>query len=781
MAAVAVYHFWFKPRRRAAAAAAFERHVRQIHASGRNRRGPCLLDAKPALVHHFAIGSFDLVQSDLERALPTASAQLMVESLTNSGVRTTFHLRRELVNFKKACLLVLQEVLRIERGMVRHTTFFYRERKRCGLEGHDCLACCEWRRERRRELQHCVAANSGAGGGAGGDRACGDANTSTANGGSDESDAAADGDAYLEVSARLHSVRGLRIALQDARGLIKQLCLVPRYVASDEQLPSALTDLLGAMGAGGAVTRAASDVAAFGGNGSGALARDLLSGVGDGDAKDDAASGKTTPPRFRVRSAVSRDALEAPLAKLPAGTPLHIVHFVRQVLFARGMPKAAIQAHGATVLAEALRSVQQQTADVRECIDAAWFAAAPAPASAAVDGPTSTCSSDGEAHARLAADDDSLVAELRRAMKLGRHRRTLAALHAANTHLLATLDNLCVPLLAATTAGSSSSSPAAAPTAAAPISFVAGDAARGSCALWAPDSFTPLIEFVREHAHAHDAFEQRMRTTMASEGWPPPAHTRRTRVNEGGVLPCRVCDRSFCRLWQERGVCWQCERALREAGKCPFGAPAVKPATKRRDGAKRAAAGKKPGADEAVAASTKPMSEKAAAGVAAAHPFCACQGLCAACDTSFASCDTCRLAQGDGEAVLAALETWRPTKLYLDFDLTLCTTKGGANPLRGTHTVDAELHAAAVAMGDGATYVLTRNRHAAEIVTFLEERGLPLAGVHTTPSGTSKWDFINETLGANETALFVDDAAGEVGDPRMVADARVHRVLFRRH
>ena len=40
--------------------------------------------------------------------------------------------------------------------------------------------------------------------------------------------------------------------------------------------------------------------------------------------------------------------------------------------------------------------------------------------------------------------------------------------------------------------------------------------------------------------------------------------------------------------------------------------------------------------------------DKAAAGVAAAHPFCVHQGLCAACDPGFEACTTCRLAAGDG-------------------------------------------------------------------------------------------------------------------------------------
>ena len=49
-------------------------------------------------------------------------------------VSEIFEVRRELVHFKKAVLHLLQEVLSLERGMIRHMTFFYREFKRCGIE-----------------------------------------------------------------------------------------------------------------------------------------------------------------------------------------------------------------------------------------------------------------------------------------------------------------------------------------------------------------------------------------------------------------------------------------------------------------------------------------------------------------------------------------------------------------------------------------------------------------------------------------------------------------------
>ena len=147
--------------------------------------------------------------------------------------------------------------------------------------------------------------------------------------------------------------------------------------------------------------------------------------------------------------------------------------------------------------------------------------------------------------------------------------------------------------------------------------------------------------------------------------------------------------------------------------------------------------------------------------------------------------------------MLAAAEAWQPAVLFLDFDRTLCSTRGGANPLAGgtAYSVDESLHTAA---NKWPVHVLTRNRHTAEIARFLAARGLPVVAIHSTPSGESKAAYIAQTLEAmrsttmatagvatgleeaTPTALFVDDSANEVCDPRVQADARVFRFLFQR-
>ena len=105
-------------------------------------------------MHHFAIGAFSLVRADLECALDAVVSKAIISALIASGVRRTFAVRRELVHFKKACLHVLQEAQQLERGLVRHTQFFYREAQRCSetSEGHTCPQCSEWRTRRSHEL-----------------------------------------------------------------------------------------------------------------------------------------------------------------------------------------------------------------------------------------------------------------------------------------------------------------------------------------------------------------------------------------------------------------------------------------------------------------------------------------------------------------------------------------------------------------------------------------------------------------------------------------------------
>jgi hypothetical protein len=64
---------------------------------------------------------------------------------------------------------------------------------------------------------------------------------------------------------------------------------------------------------------------------------------------------------------------------------------------------------------------------------------------------------------------------------------------------------------------------------------------------------------------------------------------------------------------------------------------------------------------------------------------------------------------GDGEDVQCLVERLSPAAIYLDFDRTLCTTKGGGSPLVGNHSLDPGLASVLSVYADRAV-VVTRNR-----------------------------------------------------------------------
>ena len=707
----------------------FERRVRSAH--GRSR-APCILDAEPHLVHHFAIGAFSLVQHDLQRVLDPSSACAAIEALVASGLRSTFVVRRELVHFKKACLRLLQEVLLVERGLVRHTQYFYRDTRRCAEADcrRDCAQCRKWRASRQRELELCRRDPTAALPADLLPSECEERLT----------------DDYLLVCEQLHGLRGLRIALQDTRLLLKTLCLLPRYVRDQDDIPPLLRDMMS--GFTGTAEHALADVA-----------RARSTGTVEATAVPGEPAASLHVDAYSLPIALSADvmhgALDVHLRALPASLPAHEVRYICKSLFARGTPKATAQAEGGRLLARALRAVQLRSehalAQVTTGLEELRRGLQETTATATATPTAATAATAG----RVGDDNDALAGVLRFEMKLGRHMRMLRARHTANQALLTTLDQVLKQGLNSTKAGSDELGAGESSTAtdltvvsaqadssaladesdepqtagatgatrrgeqgghATPgeeaCQFVAGDAARGEQSLWYPPAFAPLVAQLRVYKVAHDRSEARMRACMEREGrWPPPDSAGRTRVNEGGPLPCRVCKHSYSRLWQEKGVCWQCEQRLRSEGVCPFGA-AGGSGSKRKGREVGVVAGSEAGmaaGSEAgmaigraelgaaarktsdVAAGSTPR-ERAAAGLTAAHPFCPHQSRCAACDGGFVSCGECRLAQGDGEAVLAAIDTWRPSKLFLDFDLTLCSTRGGANPLSGARNVHTHIY-----------------------------------------------------------------------------------------
>ena len=104
-------------------------------------------------------------------------------------------------------------------------------------------------------------------------------------------------------------------------------------------------------------------------------------------------------------------------------------------------------------------------------------------------------------------------------------------------------------------------------------------------------------------------------------------------------LCIRICKASYSPLWVHRGVCRVCEEAECDAGRCPH-RQACSPAS-----------------------------------------FCPHLRACLSCTGG--SCEECGFLFGDGEDVQCLVERLKPKAIYIDFDRTLCTTKGGRVAARG--------------------------------------------------------------------------------------------------
>ena len=158
----------------------------------------------------------------------------------------------------------------------------------------------------------------------------------------------------------------------------------------------------------------------------------------------------------------------------------------------------------------------------------------------------------------------------------------------------------------------------------------------------------------------------------------------------------------------------------------------------------------------------------------------------------------------------------QPACLFLDFDRTLCTTRGGS-PLSGNHSVDEELVGLCSQM-EGRVHICTRNANVEDIRNFLARRGLASVPVHRVARPRSKAEVVcdlrwvespvagslgdggngGSPCGATEgptvrdgatlqaahssgrDIIFVDDTIAELLDDQICAAPNVVRFLFAR-
>ena len=206
----------------------------------------------------------------------------------------------------------------------------------------------------------------------------------------------------------------------------------------------------------------------------------------------------------------------------------------------------------------------------------------------------------------------------------------------------------------------------------------------------------------------------------------------RDRTGASQKHSCKSCKSNWSPLWLSKGMCVECEEQLRHAGQCPFNEGRCKKSW-----------------------------------------FCPHEQRCFVCDEH--SCELCRLHRGDSGIVSSLAKELQPTVLAFDFDRTLSTSKAGAKPLIGKHSVDEEL-VALLWEFRGRARVVTRNSHKKEISEFLEANGAPEGvEVFVVPKKVSKARYLGEGEGK---IVFVDDSIKELVENEVVGNENIHRVLF---
>ena len=142
-----------------------------------------------------------------------------------------------------------------------------------------------------------------------------------------------------------------------------------------------------------------------------------------------------------------------------------------------------------------------------------------------------------------------------------------------------------------------------------------------------------------------ERYRPQLRAAVAASGWPSHIAARRgaTRDKAADNKQCRGCSGQFSALWVHRGVCCECEAALRGARRCPFN----------------------PACGDSW--------------------WCEHAQRCFVCDAH--SCAACRMERGAAEAVAAVAARLAPARIAIDFDRTLATTRSGGAPVFGAHAL----------------------------------------------------------------------------------------------
>tara|TARA_B110000971_G_scaffold190658_1_gene201821 strand:- start:44 stop:2653 length:2610 start_codon:yes stop_codon:yes gene_type:complete len=309
------------------------------------------------------------------------------------------------------------------------------------------------------------------------------------------------------------------------------------------------------------------------------------------------------------------------------------------------------------------------------------------------------------------------------------------------------------------------------------------------------------------------SMSQQLATRDSGHAWPPDPGSTPLLAYLRGKQKCTGCGGDFGSLWVQYGTCFRCDLIGRRSGRCPRSAGFFSEKDTSGGGS----------FEGSVTCDTKGTGPRRSKKTCPANAWCPHHSRCLACELlSFPGCSACGITSGDGEDIGNLVETASDGNVcvFLDFDRTVCATKVGASPIveaktksddesDATKTVtfaEHDKHLMSIATSHANTHVVTRNRHVADIVLFLEHLGVRDAQkkVHHVGKGASKAGVIlgvlgefsvsqkrngkknddNDDNGANDTntpsALFVDDSIAELLDEQVAAIPGLTRVLFSR-
>eukprot|EP00854_Cymbomonas_tetramitiformis_P012148 gene12148-14354_t len=102
---------------------AFHLHVRQCRA---HVAGPCVLDVNMNNILEFpGFSTFSIAKADLEACLPSKIVSTIETICGDHGIWSAFSVRKEMINFKKVLLHIMQDAFVLEKQLKRLCVFFF--------------------------------------------------------------------------------------------------------------------------------------------------------------------------------------------------------------------------------------------------------------------------------------------------------------------------------------------------------------------------------------------------------------------------------------------------------------------------------------------------------------------------------------------------------------------------------------------------------------------------------------------------------------------------------